>query len=198
MKISSYARMVVACAVGLALAATAPVPATAAGDPTWPDTANCAVGGFTGHVTGPSGGTRPYLELSGWVGPCAPSDKDPEPSVSGRFGFAYMNFPWMPAPGKDPRGGLLYNERLRFYESATGTTAFAGQFDFELARTNGEPEMPICLISDTTSKLSCVVVELDGTVPSVTPVEVTDPRVRGGITFARKGGGTTPNCGTCL
>lgn len=191
-----YIRNVLASAAGLLLALTVPSVATAALSG-WPDPARCATGMFTGHVVGPPSVNGP-LVLSGRIGPCRPSAGNPDPWVSGRFGFAYP-------PGRyvldvPPQPGRVYATRLRSYTSATGQTLFAGHFDFQTASLFGHAQMPVCLMKDLHTRLACVIVELapDGT-PTVTHTTPSDPRAAGPLVlYSNPDTEHTPNCGTCL
>lgn len=189
-----YVRAVLAGAAGMLLVLAGPLPAAA--DVPWPDTADCATGEFTGQATGPADRLGPFLELSGWVGPCPPDPKDTAPQVRGRYGFAYLEHVKVISPGQLFRGRLI-DSRLRPYQSATGPTAFAGRFDFGMVRPD-IADVSICLMRDATTRLACAIVELRLGVPTATWVPVTDPRVQGRVTVLSPGGETHPNCGTCL
>ncbi|GAA4473357.1 hypothetical protein [Phytohabitans houttuyneae] len=197
---NTYLRAVIAGAAGLLLVVAAPGSA-AFGDELWPDTADCATGEFSDPVIRPSDQLGPVLELRGRVGPCPKSDKDPDPRVSGRFGFAYVGWTAVLSPGRQPTvraAGVVYDKRLRPYEAATEPTEFAGRFDFAAGEYVGDGAAAICLMRDPATRLACLVVELDDDLPTVTPVPVTDPRVQARMTVVPTGGNTWPNCGTCL
>ena len=197
-----FIRAAIAGAAGLLLVVAGPVTA-AVGDELWPDTAACAVGEFTAVVVGPPDEFGPVLELRGRVGPCPKSEKDPDPRVSGRFGFAYVGWTTVMSPGQQlppvVPAGRLYDKKLRPYKAATEPTEFAGHFNFDAAESVGDgAAAAICLVRDTTTRLACLIVELGDDTPTVTPVPVTDPRVRVQITVLPGGSNTWPNCGTCL
>lgn len=189
-----YLRAMIAGATVLLLLLAAPTPAVA--DALWPDPADCAVGEFTGQVIGPADEFGAYLELSGWVGPCPPDAKDPEPQVRGRFGFAYLERSKV-ITGQQPFRGRLFDKRLRPYQSASGPTEFVGRFDFGLVDAD-VADASICLMRDATTRLACAAVELDAGAPRATWIAVTEPRVQGRVTVIEVRGETTPNCGTCL
>lgn len=195
-----YIRAVIAGAAGLLLVVASPVSA-AVGDELWPDTADCAVGEFADPIIRPPDQLGPVLELHGRVGPCPKSDKDPNPRVSGRFGFAYVGWTAVYSPGQRPvvvSAGHVYDKRLRPYQAEIEPTEFAGRFDFAAAENVGNGAAAICLMRDPTTRLACLVVELGDDQPTVTPVPVTDPRVQTQMTVVPVGGSTWPNCGTCL
>lgn len=195
-----FIRAAIAGAAGLLLVVAGPVTA-ALGDKLWPDTAGCAVGEFTAVVIGPPDELGPFLELRGRVGPCPKSDKDPDPKVSGRFGFAYVGWTAVFSPGQRPTvvaAGQVYDKRLRPYKAEAEPTEFAGRFDFAAAEHVGEGAAAICLVRDPSTRLACLVVKLGDDLPTVTPVPVNDPRVQARMTVVPVGGNTWPNCGTCL
>lgn len=196
-----FIRAAIAGAAGLLLVVAGPVTA-AVGDEIWPDTAACAVGEFTAITIGPPDDLGPLLELRGRVGPCPKSEKDPDPRVSGRFGFGYLGWKAVMSPGQQlppvVSAGRLYDKALRPYKAATEPTEFAGRFNFAAGEYVGNGAAAICLVRDPSTRLACLVVELGADVPTVTPVPVTDPRVRAQITVVPAGGNTWPNCGTCL
>jgi hypothetical protein len=195
-----YIRAAIAGAAGLLLVVAGPVSA-AVGDELWPDTADCAVGAFADPVIGPPDQLGTVLELHGWIGPCPKSEKDPEPRVSGRFGFAYVGWKTVFGSGQRPTvvaAGQMYDKRLRPYKAENEPTEFAGRFDFAAAEYVADGAAAICLMGDPATRLACLVVELGDDLPTVTPVPVTDPRVQARMTVVATGGNTWPNCGTCL
>jgi hypothetical protein len=195
-----YIRAVIAGAAGLLLVVASPVSA-AVGDELWPDTAGCAIGEFTDPVIRTPDQLGPVLELQGRVGPCPKSETNPDPRVSGRFGFAYVGWKAVFSQGQRPEivaAGQVYDTRLRPYQAQTEPTQFAGRFDFAAAEHVANGAAAICLMRDATTRLACLVVELGDDQPTVTRVPVTDPRVQTQMTVVKVGGNTWPNCGTCL
>jgi hypothetical protein len=183
-----FPRTLPALAVAAVLTATTLATATAAHAewtpaPGWPSLAVCAEGEVAGAEGSPG-----WLDVSGWVRPCA--DADPAMVAQARIGMAFYHTQrnvTSPNPG-------------RTFASATDPTPvhlFFGPVDGAATSGLGILEA-VCLVTRPESRIACLAVGVGaGGALWTTPIPVTDPLVAGPV-LVLPSQTIDPECAACV